>query len=101
MSPNGIQARFLRIPLIPWGAIRDANTGRFISQEFVALQLYEPDTYLKQMPRRFRLGSSMNSKLGVPPFSLMPDMFGTTTDDLIAEVKARIARYGTKSKETE
>jgi hypothetical protein len=53
------------------------------------------------MPQRFRVGNAIGGKLGVPPFSLMPDMFGTTTDNLIAEIKARIAKYGTKLKETE
>jgi hypothetical protein len=101
LSPDGIQARFLRIPMIPWYDIDDVISGRLISQEYVALQLRNTSKYLQQMPRRFRFGSAAGSKLGIPPFSLMPDMFGTTKEELIAEIKARIARYGTKSKETE
>jgi hypothetical protein len=101
LSPDGLQARFLRIQLIPWCEIEGAISGRFISQEYVALHIRQEDKYLNQMPRRFRFGAAAGGKLGIPPFSLMPDMFGTTKEDMIAEIKARIAKYGTKLKETE
>ena len=78
---------------IPWSEIEGAYPAtvqhRGGTEEFVCLQLRNPEPYAAKLPRRLRLTAPLNNAVGFTEFAIATRNLDTKTEDLLAEIAAR------------
>jgi|JI10StandDraft_1071094.scaffolds.fasta_scaffold270591_3 hypothetical protein len=95
LSSDGVQCKLLSAGIIPWHAIRDVQVGHYV-KDYVALNLYEPEIYMRLRAPRYQRAARADQRRGLPLFILMPWMFGTEIAELKAALEDHIRRYGKK-----
>lgn len=97
LSRDGIRCKLLGSDLIPWHAIRDVRVGHILTRDYVALNLFEPEVYMRRRAPRYQRAARADQKRGLSLFTLLPWMFGVEAAELKDALEEHIQRYGQES----